>query len=77
MANSEVEVIVVGGGNAAFCAALAAQEKGSSVTARGRAAGGFGGNTRFTTASVRVVYNGVDDIKSTCARSHGAGNRYD
>ena len=31
MAKSEVDVIVVGGGNAAFSAALAAQDQGASV----------------------------------------------
>ncbi len=65
MANSEVEVIVVGGGNAAFCAALAAQEQGASVIMLEAAPEEeSGGNTRFTAGSVRVVYNGVDDIKS-------------
>src|SRR5438034_2818567 len=64
MAQSQPDVIVVGGGNAAFCAALAAQEQGASVTMLEAAPGEeAGGNSRFTAGSVRVVYNGVDDIK--------------
>src|SRR5436305_4976107 len=65
MAKSEADVIVVGGGNAAFCAALAAQEQGASVMMLEAAPEEeSGGNSRFTAGSVRVVYNGVDDIKS-------------
>jgi tricarballylate dehydrogenase len=65
MAQPEADVIVVGGGNAAFCAALAAQEQGASVIMLEVAPEEeAGGNTRFTAGSVRVVYNGVDDIKS-------------
>src|SRR2546425_1529948 len=65
MAKSEADVIVVGGGNAAFCAALAAQEQGASVLMLGAAPEDeSGGNSRFTAGSVRVVYNGVDDIKA-------------
>src|SRR6516225_5469768 len=65
MAKSEADVIVVGGGNAAFCAALAAQEQGASVLMLEAAPEEeSGGNSRFTAGSVRVVYNGVDDIKA-------------
>src|SRR5215218_4521353 len=65
MAKSEADVIVVGAGNAAFCAALAAQEQGASVLMLEAAPEEeSGGNSRFTAGSVRVVYNGVDDIKS-------------
>ena len=65
MARSEADVIVVGGGNAAFCAALAAQEQGASVMMLEAAPEEeSGGNSRFTAGSVRVVYNGVDDIKA-------------
>src|SRR4029450_8726849 len=65
MAKSEADVIVVGAGNAAFCAALAAQEQGASVLMLEAAPEEeSGGNSRFTAGSVPVVYNGVDDIKS-------------
>jgi tricarballylate dehydrogenase len=59
------DVIVVGAGNAAFCAALAAQEQGASVVMLEAAPEAeSGGNSRFTAGSIRVVYNGVDDIKT-------------
>src|SRR5215831_17895542 len=62
---SEYDVIVVGGGNAAFCAALAAQEQGAKVLMLEAAPEDeSGGNSRFTAGSIRVVYNGVDDIKT-------------
>src|SRR5881397_1260178 len=62
---SEYDVIVVGGGNAAFCAALAAQEQGAKVVILEAAPEDeAGGNSRFTAGSIRVVYNGVDDIKT-------------
>ena len=73
---STVDVIVVGGGNAAYCAALAAHEKGASVIMLEAAPEEeSGGNSRFTAGAMRVVYNGVDDIKSAGARSDRAGNR--
>jgi len=45
----EYDVIVVGAGNAAFCAALAAQEEGASVLMLEAAPQEeSGGNSRFT-----------------------------
>src|ERR1700745_2992616 len=62
---AEYDVVVVGGGNAAFCAALAAQEQGAKVVVLEAAPEDeAGGNSRFTAGSIRVVYNGVDDIKT-------------
>jgi tricarballylate dehydrogenase len=62
---SEYDVIVVGAGNAAFCAALAAQEQGASVLMLEAAPQEeSGGNSRFTAGSIRVAYDGVDDIKA-------------
>src|SRR6267143_4865156 len=61
----EWDVIVVGGGNAAVCAGLAAREAGASVLMLEAAPEEeSGGNSRFTAGSIRVVYNGVEDIKT-------------
>ena len=61
----EWDVIVVGGGNAAFCASLAAREAGASVLMLEAAPEEeSGGNSRFTAGAMRVVYNGLDDIKA-------------
>ncbi|MCZ6888236.1 MAG: FAD-dependent tricarballylate dehydrogenase TcuA [Gammaproteobacteria bacterium] len=57
-------VVVVGGGNAAFCAAISAREQGASVTLLERAPYALrGGNSRFTAGAMRTVYSGVDDLK--------------
>src|ERR1700746_40408 len=65
MATQVADVIVLGAGNAAFCAALAAQEQGAKVLMLEAAPEEeSGGNSRFTAGSIRVVYNGVDDIKT-------------
>ena len=56
-------VVVVGGGNAALCAALSARERGAQVTLLERAPFDLrGGNTRFTAGAMRAVYHGVDDL---------------
>src|SRR5215470_4417987 len=59
------DIIVIGAGNAAYCAALAAREQGASVLMLEAAPENeSGGNSRFTAGAMRVVYNGVDDIKA-------------
>jgi len=59
------DVVVVGAGNAAFCAALAAAEQGVSVLVLERAPEAeAGGNSRFTAGAFRCVYDGVDDLKA-------------
>ena len=64
MADGEWDVIVIGAGNAAGCAALAARESGASVVMLECAPEDeAGGNTRFTAGAMRVVYNGVEDIQ--------------
>ncbi len=65
MSVEEQDVIVVGGGNAALCAALAAREHCDRVLVLERAPEAeAGGNSRFTAGAMRVVYNGVDDLKT-------------
>jgi len=57
------DVVVVGGGNAAFCAALAAEERGARVLVLERApAEEAGGNSRFTAGAIRFAYAGLDDL---------------
>lgn len=57
------DVIVVGGGNAAFCAAISALEQGAKVLVLERAPEEKrGGNTSFTGGTFRTVYNGLEDI---------------
>jgi tricarballylate dehydrogenase len=57
------DVIVVGGGNAALCAALSAKETANRVLLLERAPEDeSGGNSRFTAGLLRIVYNGADDL---------------
>ena len=72
----EYDVVVVGAGNAALCAALAAREHGARVLVLERAPEDeAGGNSRFTAGLMRVAYNGVDDLKRADAGSHRGGDR--
>ncbi len=65
MGSRGVDVVIVGGGNAALCAALAAEENGAKVSVVERAPEDErGGNTRFTAGSIRFAYAGVDDLQS-------------
>ncbi|MET0194752.1 MAG: FAD-dependent oxidoreductase, partial [Hyphomicrobiaceae bacterium] len=58
------DVVVIGAGNAAFCAALAAAESKVSVLVLERAPEGeSGGNSRFTAGAFRCVYDGVEDLR--------------
>jgi tricarballylate dehydrogenase len=58
------DVVVVGAGNAAFCAALAAREKAHKVLVLERSGEDeAGGNSRFTAGLMRVAYAGVEDLK--------------
>ena len=64
MSDTEYDVVVVGAGNAALCAALAARENAERVLVLERAnEDESGGNSRFTAGAMRVVYNGADDLR--------------
>ena len=57
------DVVVVGAGNAAFTAALAARRAGCDVVVLEKAPEPFrGGNTRFTGGVFRFTYGGLDDL---------------
>jgi tricarballylate dehydrogenase len=57
------DVVVVGAGNAALCAALSAAEAGASVTVVERAPVELhGGNTAFTGGGYRCTYTSEEDI---------------
>lgn len=59
-----VDVIVVGAGNAAACAALAAREQGVRVAMLEAAPQeDCGGNSRYAAGAMRVVFNGPEDLK--------------
>ena len=64
MSQPAYDVIVLGGGNAALCAALSAREHGASVLVLERAPEAKrGGNSAFTGGGFRIVHHGADDIK--------------
>lgn len=56
-------VIVVGSGNAALCAGIAALEAGASVLMLEKADAALaGGNTKYTAGAMRFAYDGHDDL---------------
>lgn len=61
---SEYDVLVVGKGNAALCAALAARDEGARVGMLEAASEDeSGGNSRFAGGVMRFAYGSVDDLK--------------
>ena len=63
MEEHSYDVVVVGCGNAAMCAALAARENASRVLVLERAPFGLhGGNTAFTAGALRFAYNDEAEI---------------
>ena len=60
----EYDVIVVGKGNAALCAALSAHENGAKVLMLEAASEDeSGGNSRFAGGVMRFAYESVDDLQ--------------
>jgi precorrin 3B synthase CobZ len=59
-----IDVLVVGGGNAGFSAAIAATEAGATrvVLIEKAPEDWAGGNTYFTAGAFRTVHNGIDDL---------------
>ena len=63
MQDLETDVVVVGAGNAAMCAALSARERGAGVVMLEAAPEDeSAGNSRFTAGAMRVVFHGVEDL---------------
>src|SRR5678816_3816824 len=59
----EVDVVEVGTGNAASCAALAASEGGAKVVMIDAAPyEARGGNTAYAGGNMRIAFDGVDDL---------------
>ena len=59
------DVIVVGAGNAALCAALSAQEQGASTVVLEKApVTAQGGNCMYTGGGFRFLHEGIEDLRS-------------
>jgi tricarballylate dehydrogenase len=57
------DVVIVGAGNAALCAAMAAHENGATVLVLEKAhEDEKGGNSYFTAGGFRFCHNGIDDL---------------
>ncbi|UXC93676.1 MULTISPECIES: FAD-dependent tricarballylate dehydrogenase TcuA [Sphingobium] len=64
---SDFDIVVVGGGNAALCAAISAANEGSRVLLLERSpVEERGGNSAYTDGLMRTVYDGADDIRAYC-----------
>ncbi len=64
MKKAGFDVVVIGGGNAALCAALTAREKNARVMVIERAPEDKrGGNSAFTGGGFRMAYGGLEDIQ--------------
>ncbi len=61
------DVIIVGAGNAALCAAISATEKGAKVLMIESAPfDERGGNSRYTGGAFRFAYSGLEDLIEVC-----------
>ena len=68
MQDTSTDVVVVGAGNAAMCAALSARESGASVIVLEWAdIENRGGNSAYTAGNIRTVFDGNEDIISLCS----------
>ena len=57
------KVVVVGSGNAALCAGIAALEAGSDVLMLEKGDASLaGGNTKYTAGAMRFAYDGSHDL---------------
>ena len=57
------KVVIVGSGNAALCAGLAALERGSEVVIVEKAGRDLaGGNTKYTAGAMRFAYESGEDL---------------
>ena len=64
MTPSETDVLVIGAGNAALCAALAAREQGAEVVVLESAPETEqGGNSRFTGGAIRFAFEDIDELR--------------
>ena len=58
------DIVIVGAGNAALCAALAARDAGANpVVLETAPVAERGGNTFFVAGSTRWIYNNIDDVR--------------
>ena len=63
--SQKFDVVVVGAGNAALCAALAARDQGATVLVLEKASKDWrGGNTYFTGGAIRFAFEGMDQLVS-------------
>jgi tricarballylate dehydrogenase len=75
---SSYDVIVVGAGNAALCAAISAQEQGSRVLVLEKGPiEKRGGNSFFTDGAIRVGYNNFDAITNVIDLDEETYNKID
>ncbi|ETP67308.1 hypothetical protein G159_19365 [Planococcus glaciei CHR43] len=64
MTGNTYDVVVVGAGNAALCAAISAHESGAKVLVLEKGPKEKrGGNSFFTDGAIRFAYNGLESIK--------------